>query len=69
MEQNGYEIERTETWDRFDYDLVPLWSFDYAGKSEKLRFNRSRVTQILESCGGNAKNRGDNLYVLARNPE
>jgi SAM-dependent methyltransferase len=69
LKQNGYQIDRAETWDRFDYDLVKMWSFDYAGAPEKVQYKRSRIMQILESCGGNTKNRGDNLYLLARNPE
>jgi hypothetical protein len=68
LKENGYRIDRAETWDRFDYDLVQVWSCDYAGAPEKVQYNRSRVMQILESCGGNTKNRGDNLYLLARNP-
>lgn len=68
LEQNGYVVERAETWDRFDYDLVQMWSFDYAGPSEKVRYNRSRVMDILKSCGASTNHRGDNLYLLARNP-
>jgi SAM-dependent methyltransferase len=68
LQQNGYRVERAETWDRFDYDIVQMWSFDYAGPPEKVRYNRSQVMKILKSCGGTLENRGDNLYLLARNP-
>jgi hypothetical protein len=68
LQRNAFEIIRAETWDRFDYDLVPMWSFDYAGPSEKLQYNRTRTMEALQLCGGSMKNRGDNLYLLARKP-
>lgn len=68
VQNNGYQVLRAETWDRFDYDAVPMWSFDYAGPSQRLSYTRSTVLRALELCGANVMNRGDNLYLLATKP-
>jgi SAM-dependent methyltransferase len=65
---DGYQIVRAETWDRFDYDQIDIWSADYAGRSVKINRRKSELMKILESASAKISDRGDNLYVLARNP-
>jgi SAM-dependent methyltransferase len=65
---NGYQIVRAETWDRFDYDQIDIWSADYAGGSVKINRRKSELLKILEGASAKMSDRGDNLYVLARNP-
>ncbi len=65
---NGYQIVRAETWDRFDYDQVDIWSADYAGQTVKINRRKSELLKILQRASGKMSDRGDNLYVLARNP-
>lgn len=68
MTGNGYNIVRAETWDRFDYDLIDIWSSDYTGASNKLARRKSDLMAFLERSGGKLTDRGDNLYVLAQVP-
>jgi hypothetical protein len=62
----GYQIIRAETYDRCDYDLVDIWSMDYAGPFVKIPRKKTDVLNILKSAGASLENRGDNLYLLAR---
>jgi len=68
LTQNQFHIVTAETWDRCDYDLVTIWSYDYTGHSHKLPRTRSTVLEVLRSCNASTENRGDNLYVLAQKP-
>jgi len=66
--RNGYQIVRAETWDRFDYDQVDIWSADYTGQTVKINRRKSELLKILQRASAKMSDRGDNLYVLARNP-
>ena len=68
VSENGYEIVRAETWDRFDYDQIDIWSSDYTGASNKLARRKSDLMTVLKRSGGKLTDRGDNLYVLAQVP-
>jgi SAM-dependent methyltransferase len=68
LSSDGYQIVRAETWDRFDYDQIDIWSADYAGESVKVNRRKSELLKILESASAKVSDRGDNLYVVARNP-
>ncbi len=62
----GFDIVRRETRDRFDYDRVPIMTYDYTGPSRPLAWNGKTVRAALRKVGGSLDDRGDNLYVLAR---
>lgn len=66
LREAGFEIVRSETRDRFDYDRVPIMTYDYTGPSRPLDWRRRRILAALEKVGGSLDDRGDNLYVLAR---
>jgi SAM-dependent methyltransferase len=68
VSENGYRIVRAETWDRFDYDQIDIWSSDYTGVSDKLARRKSDLITMLKRCGGKLTDRGDNLYILAQVP-
>ena len=69
LAQNGFEVQRGETRDRFDYDKVPIVAVDYSGSRVVLARRPPELYRVLEDSGGQLADRGDNLYLLARRPE
>ncbi|MBV8199186.1 MAG: methyltransferase domain-containing protein [Acidobacteria bacterium] len=68
LELNGFAVARSETLDRFDYEVTPFVGTDYAGRKMSRRRRKSELLKILRAAGGDLADRGDNLYLLARKP-
>jgi len=64
----GYEIEKLETRDRFDYDLVDMHSVAYNGIN-KLPYTKKYLLELLTSLDQTVENRGDNIYLAAVKPK
>lgn len=68
VEEHGYEIERLETRDRFDYNLVDIYSVAYNG-IVKMPYTKNALNELLEGQGQPVENRGDNIYLVAVKPK
>ncbi|MEO6326416.1 MAG: methyltransferase domain-containing protein [Thermoanaerobaculia bacterium] len=66
LRSDGYEVVRSETRDRFDYDRIPMEAIDYSGPPSVLPFKRKELLDWIRMAGGTPDNRGDNIYVVAR---
>ena len=65
LDTNQFRIARAETHDRFDYDIVDMWTFDYTQQSTKIGRRKKDILDALRTAGGSLENRGDNLYIVA----
>jgi SAM-dependent methyltransferase len=66
LELNGFAVARSETRDRFDYEVTHFGGTDYSDRKMPCRRRKSELLKILRSAGGDLADRGDNLYLLAR---
>jgi len=67
LKAEGFEIEKAVTLDRYNYDISPMIVDSYEEQT-KLPWTGSQLREALASAGGDANNRSDNLYVVARRP-
>lgn len=67
VKQAGFEIESIETQDRYDYN-VPCMAKDSYERPQALPFTRPQLMEMMERIGAETRNRGDNIYVVARKP-
>ncbi len=68
LDLNGFEVVRAETFDLYDYEVTPIAGTDYSGRTVPRMRPKSELLKILRAAGGDTADRGDNLYLLARNP-
>jgi SAM-dependent methyltransferase len=66
LELNGFAVVRSETRDRFDYEVTPFGGTDYSDRRMPRQRRKSELLKVLRSAGGDLADRGDNLYLLAR---
>ena len=68
LARNGYQISQMVTYDRYDYDAIPITTDNYE-KQIVLPYNRTDIFKKLKSIGASLENRGDNIYVVAKKTE
>jgi hypothetical protein len=67
VREAGFEIERAETEDRYDYNVPCMFKDNYE-KPAPLPYIRSQLLDMMRKIGADLRNRGDNIYLVARRP-
>ncbi len=63
----GFEIESIETLDRYDYNQ-PCMAKDSYEKPQAFPYTRPQLLEMMNRIGADTRNRGDNIYLVARRP-
>ena len=66
--QAGFEIDYSETMDRYNYDCVDMYTDSYE-RSEKLPWKGSELHDLLSTIGAETVDRGDNIYCVGIKPK
>lgn len=65
LNQNGFKIIFANTYDRYDYDQIDIYSVGYQGL-DKIDYRKTDLIQKIQQIGGSTNNLGDNLYILCQ---
>ena len=65
LSQNNFKIVFANTYDRYDYDQIDIFSVGYHGL-KKIDYKKSDLIHKIKQINGNTNNIGDNLYILCQ---
>jgi len=65
LTQNNFRIISANTYDRYNYDQIDIYSVGYQGLN-KINYRKTDLIHKIEQIGGKTDNIGDNLYILCQ---